>query len=90
MKFQPETFESYDDHTLVLAMKFVFQFIKRLKGNVFKFLPEVGMVLTGGFPKLVLTAEFTGDSDEEVQKKAAKKMLEMGGGLSGLLGNLGR
>ena len=28
------------------------------------------------------------DALKEVQKKSAKKMLEMGGGLSGLLGNL--
>jgi len=27
---------------------------------------------------------------KEVQKKAAKKMMEMGGGLSGLLGGMGQ
>ena len=38
-------------------------------------------------PELV---EVINEAMKEVQKKAAKKMLEMGGGLSGLLGNLGR
>jgi FAD/FMN-containing dehydrogenase len=44
--------------------------------NFFKmaisFLPEVGMFLRGGLPKLVLLAEFTGDSDEELEKSAEK------------------
>jgi FAD/FMN-containing dehydrogenase len=35
----------------------------------FKFLPEAEMVLTGGLPKLVLLAEFTGDSESEVDDK---------------------
>lgn len=30
------------------------------------------------------------DAMKKVQKEAAKKMMEMGGGLSGLLGNLGK
>lgn len=33
-------------------------------------------------------AELINDAMKEVQKEAAKKMLEMGGGLSGLLGGL--
>lgn len=74
LQHKPETFESYDDHTLKLAMRFFFQFVKLLKSNLFslawQFLPEVAMVLTGGFPKLVLTAEFTGETLEEVVRKA--------------------
>jgi DNA-binding protein YbaB len=35
-------------------------------------------------------AEVINDAFKEVQKKSAKKMMEMGGGLSGLLGNLGK
>ena len=49
----------------------------------------------------ILYIEFDGEKKEElvkvindamkrVQKKAAKKMLEMGGGLSGLLGGFGK
>ena len=73
LQFNPETFESYDDHTLKLAVKFIPQFIKRLRGNIFtlgiKFIPELKMMLTGGFPKFVLTAEFTGESQKQVLEK---------------------
>ena len=65
MTFKPESFESYDDKTLRLALKF----FPRLKGYLFKFLPEFWMLLTGGMPKLVLLAEFTGDSEIEVDQK---------------------
>ncbi len=74
LQHKPETFESYDDHTLKLAIRFLPQFARLLKGNLFtiarRFLPEIKMMLTGGVPKLVLTAEFTGDSDEEAALKA--------------------
>ncbi len=70
LEYQPETFESYDDHTLKLAIRFLPQFAKLLKGGLlsiaWKFLPEIGMILSGGMPKLILTAEFAGDSEEEI------------------------
>ncbi len=73
LKFKPETFESYDDHTLKLAIKFIPMFVKRLKSNIvslgLKFLPEFVMFLRGGLPRLVLTAEFTGDTEAEVWQK---------------------
>lgn len=73
MKFKPESFETYDDQTLKLAIRFLPGLIKSMKGSAFslflKFLPEAGMVLTGGLPKLVLLAEFTGDSESEVDEK---------------------
>ena len=61
---QPETFESYDEHTLKLGLRYLFFRF------AWQFLPEIGMVLSGGLPKLVLVAEFTGDSQEEVTQKA--------------------
>ena len=72
---KPESFESYDDHTAKIALKFFPSMVKLMgAGNVFKlawqFLPEMKMVLTGGLPKMVLEAEFTGDSEEEVYDKA--------------------
>lgn len=74
MEFKPESFESYDDQTLELAVKFLPDLIKKMKGNAFvlflKFLPEAGMILTGGMPKLVLIAEFTGDAEAEVDEKS--------------------
>ena len=83
LKHKPESLESYDDHTLRFAITHIPDFIKLLKGNIitlaFQFIPEFIMFLKGGlkFPKLIVLAEFTGDSEEEVYKKAeaAKKDL---------------
>ncbi|KKU81847.1 MAG: Oxidoreductase, partial [Parcubacteria group bacterium GW2011_GWA1_47_8] len=61
---KPESFEAYDDHTLALAQQF---------------LPEItesfGDKITS---KIVLLAEFTGDSEEEVLAKAAEAKKEVG------------
>ena len=76
MKYQPESFESFDDHTLKLAIRFLPSLVRILKQNILKlgwqFLPEFWMLLTGGFPKLVLLAEFTGDSDKEIVDRLEK------------------
>ncbi|MDP2650811.1 MAG: FAD-binding oxidoreductase [bacterium] len=76
LEYGPETFESYDDHTLKLAIRFLPQFARLLKGGLFsiawKFLPEIGMILTGGVPKLILTAEFTGEGEDEVKAKISR------------------
>ncbi|MDP3710726.1 MAG: FAD-binding oxidoreductase [bacterium] len=73
LKSKPESFESYDDHTLRVAVRVFPDLIKKLKGNFFKllwnFLPEFWMVLTGGMPKLILIAEFTADTDKEAYEK---------------------
>jgi len=83
LKHKPESFESYDDHTLKIALRFLPDIIKIMGAkNLFtlgyQFLPEFWMALTGGMPKLFLEAEFTGDSEEEIYKKAnaAQKDLE--------------
>ena len=73
LEHKPETFESYDNHTLTLAIRYLPQFARLLKGGLlsiaWKFLPEIKMILTGGVPKLILTAEFTGENEEEVVAK---------------------
>lgn len=74
MKFGPESFESYDDHTFKLAIRFLPSLIKVMKPkNVLKlawqFLPEFWTVLTGGVPKLALLAELTGDDEKEVGER---------------------
>jgi FAD/FMN-containing dehydrogenase len=73
-KYNPESLESYDDHTFKIALRLFPQIVKRLKGNIFmlgiRFLPEFFAVLTHGVPKLVLMAEFTADSDEEAVSMA--------------------
>lgn len=82
LEFKPESFEAYDDHTFKLAVKFLPQIIKRMKGTALslgiKFLPEIWMSLTGGIPKLILLPEFTGDNLEEIDNriKAAYERLK--------------
>lgn len=82
LKHKPETFESYDDHTFSMAIKYFPDMVKTMKAQIFslafRFLPEFWMVLTKGYPKLVLIAEFTGDSEEEVANMAemAQKDIE--------------
>jgi FAD/FMN-containing dehydrogenase len=82
-KHQPEALESYDDKTLKLAMKFFPEMVKILKPKhilsmMWHLLPEVGMFLTGGMPKLVIMAEFTGNNEAELDErlKAAEKAVK--------------
>ena len=74
LSYNPESFESFDDHTFKLAVKFFPEFAKKMGSNFFKlaflFLPEMWRVITGGIPRLVLLAEFTGDTQEEAFEKA--------------------
>ena len=74
LKHKPETLESFDDNTFKIAIKFFKDIAIKMGGNMFtlgfSFLPEFWMALTGGIPKIILMAEFTGDSEEEVEKKS--------------------
>ena len=77
LPFNPESFESYDDQTFKLAVKFMPQMLKQM--GLFSairlglaFIPEVFMVLRGGVPKLVLMAEFSEDTHEQALKMAQK------------------
>lgn len=75
LPYQPESFESYDDHTLKFALRFLPDIMKRLGlKNIFtmawQFMPELRLILTQGIPKLVLLAEFTGYDPIEVKKRA--------------------
>jgi FAD/FMN-containing dehydrogenase len=83
VEHKPESFESYDDQTLKLAVKFMPGMLKKMKGNALvlalQFLPEAWMALTGGMPKLVLIAEFTGEFQEEVNEKASLLQREVEG-----------
>lgn len=70
-----ETLEIYDDHTFRFAVKFWRGFVKDkgLWGTIrfgLRFLPEFKMMLTGGVPKLIVLAEFVGDSLEGVLQEA--------------------
>ncbi len=83
LKYKPESFESYDDHTFRVALKFLPDIAKRLGSGIVKiaydFLPEFWMVLTGGVPKLILIAQFTGETGKEAEALAreAQKSLVM-------------
>ncbi len=74
LPLKPETLEAYDDKTMKLAVKFFPDFLKNkgLWGMIkfmWSFLPELGMMITGGFPKLILLVEFAGDNAEETNKQ---------------------
>ncbi|MFZ2205467.1 MAG: FAD-binding oxidoreductase [Minisyncoccia bacterium] len=77
LKEDPETLETYDDKTMKLAVRFFPDFLKT-KGFVgmikfmWSFMPELGMMITGGFPKLILLAEFAGENEDEVNIKCQK------------------
>lgn len=68
MQFKPESFESYDDYSMKLAVKFAPDFFTQLGfwGAVklgVQFIPDALKVLTGGMPKLILMIELTGEDE---------------------------
>jgi len=74
MQHAPESFESYDDYSMKLAMTFAGDFFKEL--GFWKalrlglsFIPDGLRVLTGGVPKLLLMAEVTGDDPRELERR---------------------
>lgn len=76
LPFKPESIESYDDKTLSLAIKFLPAMLALMKGNALvlglQFLPEFFMLLRGGFPKMVLLVELTGDDSAELDERLAQ------------------
>ena len=73
----PESFESYDDKTLKLALRFLPEFVKfmgakNLISLGLQFLPEFWMAVSGGMPTLVMMAEFTGDTQKDALEKAVR------------------
>jgi FAD/FMN-containing dehydrogenase len=70
LKANPESIESFDDKTFETAIKFLPQIIKLMKAGAFtlafKFLPEIFMTITGGIPKMILLANFTGNNEDEI------------------------
>ncbi len=76
LPLKPESFESYDDNTLKLALKYFPEFAKQLGakgfvGSGIAFFPEFLMVMKSGLPKLVLQIDFTGNDPEELKQKIA-------------------
>ncbi len=84
MKFSPESFESYDDQTFKLAVRFIPQIIgqlglRKMISLGFAFIPEMWAVLSGGVPKLVLMAEFSADEAEDAREAARQAQAELRG-----------
>src|SRR3989344_9669400 len=77
LPLEPESFESYDDNTLKLALRYFPEFAKQLgfMGSIeagIAFLPAFFDLFTGrSLPKLVLQVDFTSDDLEIVKKKVA-------------------
>ncbi|HVV67194.1 MAG TPA: FAD-binding oxidoreductase [Candidatus Saccharimonadales bacterium] len=75
LESKPATFESFDDATMWLGIKFLPSFHKMLGwGGVVKLLLSLApsglrMHAWRGIPKLVLMVEFNGESEEEVREK---------------------
>jgi FAD/FMN-containing dehydrogenase len=70
----PESFESFDDHTFSLAVKFLPQMLSqmgfaRAARLGIDFIAEALLVATGGVPKLLLMAEFAEDTIAEADAK---------------------
>jgi FAD/FMN-containing dehydrogenase len=73
LKHKPATFESFDDVTLWLSIKFMPYFLKMLGPVKFiqlliGLIPD-GIMLLHGLPKLILMVEFNGETVEEVRAK---------------------
>ncbi len=73
LESKPATFESFDDVTLWLSIRFMPSFLKML-GPVrfikllFNLIPD-GFMLLKGIPKLILMVEFDGETRDEVSQK---------------------
>lgn len=73
LEHKPATFESFDDATLWLSIRFMPSFLKMLGVKRFihlliTLIPD-GLQLLRGIPKLILMVEFNGNSEEEVRAK---------------------
>jgi FAD/FMN-containing dehydrogenase len=82
LKHKPATFESFDDATLWLSIKFMPYFLKMLGLKKFihlllSLIPD-GVQLLRGIPKLVLMVEFNGESEDEVRVKIKALHKELG------------
>jgi FAD/FMN-containing dehydrogenase len=73
LESKPATFESFDDQTLWLSIRFMPSFLKLLGWKRFihlliTLIPD-GVQLLRGIPKLILMVEFNGATEQEVRQK---------------------
>jgi FAD/FMN-containing dehydrogenase len=82
LEHKPATFESFDDATLWLSIKFMPSFLKLLGPKkfihlLFTLIPD-GLQLLRGVPRLILMVEFNGNTEEEVRQKIRALHKELG------------
>lgn len=82
LKHKPATFESFDDKTLWLSIRFMPSFLKLLGPKRFiqlliNLIPD-GLQLLRGIPKLVLMVEFNGETESEVRDKVRALHKDLG------------
>jgi FAD/FMN-containing dehydrogenase len=82
LPYKPQTFESYDDKTFFLVLRYFYDFVKligvkNLFKLIFSFGPETQMTLTHGLPRLILLIEVTADTPEEVEQKCTQVIKEL-------------
>lgn len=75
LKFHPESFESYDDEALKIAVRYLPELAAQMRVDnlaklLWSFLPEAKLILTSGAPKLILMAEFSAETEEEATQLA--------------------
>jgi len=82
LSHKPATFESFDDTTLLLSIRFMPYFLKMLGPIAFikllLGLAPTGLLLLRGIPKLILMVEFNGDTEEDVRQKIKALHRELG------------
>lgn len=81
LEHKPATFEGFDNHTLMLSFKLFFYFRKTLGWTGmtklgFQLLPSLAG-FKRGIPQMVLIAQFTGDTPEEVADKVRNLRKDM-------------
>ena len=82
LEHKPATFESFDDQTLLLSLRFMPAFYKRLGFKKFvhllwSLIPD-SLQLLRGVPKLILMVEFNGETEEEVRAKVSALHRDLG------------
>jgi FAD/FMN-containing dehydrogenase len=81
LESKPATFESFDDQTLFLSIRFMPSFLKLLGPKRFihlliTLIPDAVQLLRG-IPKLILMVEFNGATEQEVRDKVHALHLEL-------------
>lgn len=78
LKYKPDSFESFDNYTFKLALRYFSSFGEILKTNLiglaFQFIPEIFQVAVKGTPRLVLLIEFE-ENDQRVIDEEVKNLV---------------